>query len=85
MDQRIAASELAEYAYCPRAWWYRRSPPPEGPSPAGERRARVGERYHARTLSAERRRDAWAGPIAAVAGAALLAAIVLLAWAAGAG
>lgn len=47
-------SELAEYAFCPRAHWYRNHPPAGGPSGDGVRRAEAGERYHARTLRATR-------------------------------
>ncbi|HXW67017.1 MAG TPA: hypothetical protein VEL82_03965 [Thermoplasmata archaeon] len=52
----VSASDLAEYAYCPRAHFYRDHPPPEGPARGSGRRARSGARYHARTLAAERRR-----------------------------
>ncbi len=45
-------SELAEYAYCPRALHYRRT---LGPSPPS-RPAVAGERYHVRVLGAELRR-----------------------------
>lgn len=70
----VSASELADYAYCPRSWWYRDHPPAGGPAPGAERRARAGVAYHQRVLTAERRRDAWSG---AVAAAAVLAAVVL--------
>ncbi len=52
-----SASELAEYAYCPRAWWYRAHPPLEGPTQESRRSAQAGARYHDRALSTERRRD----------------------------
>lgn len=75
----ISASELADYAYCPRSWWYRGHPPAGGPTPASERRARDGQAYHQRTLAAELRREAWAGGIvaAAVIAAAVLAFLLL--------
>ena len=35
----VSATDLAEYAYCPRAWYYRHHPPPEGPAPGSDRRS----------------------------------------------
>jgi len=49
-------SELADYAYCPRSYWYRRHPPAEGASASSNDRRRAGERYHTAVLGAERRR-----------------------------
>jgi hypothetical protein len=72
----VSASELADYAYCPRSWWYREHPPEGGPAPGAERRARAGVTYHQHVLGAERRRDAWSGVVVA---AAILSAL-LLAW-----
>ncbi|MGP8076557.1 MAG: hypothetical protein ACLP8Y_07500 [Thermoplasmata archaeon] len=51
-----SASDLADYAYCPRSHWYRHHPPREGPSRASQRSARGGARYHDRVLTAERHR-----------------------------
>ena len=71
----VSASDLAEYAYCPRALYYRRAspnaPPPE--------RALDGARDHARRLGAERRRAEhpgaiWAGVLLGLAIAAVGAA-----------
>jgi CRISPR/Cas system-associated exonuclease Cas4 (RecB family) len=56
-----SASELADYAYCPRSHWYRAHPPPGGPSDVSVRRAAAGERAHRRQLSGERRRAAHRG------------------------
>jgi hypothetical protein len=56
-DGWVSASELADYAYCPRSWWYSRHPPAEGRSAASERSARAGIRYHERVLAAEWRRE----------------------------
>jgi CRISPR/Cas system-associated exonuclease Cas4 (RecB family) len=53
-----SASDLEEYAYCPRAHYYRHHPPPGGPAPESVRRADDGRRYHDRVLSAEARREA---------------------------
>jgi len=53
----VSASDLADYAYCPRAHWYHDHPPPGGPTGDARRRSRAGAGYHARTLGAERRRD----------------------------
>jgi hypothetical protein len=51
-----SASDLADYAYCPRSHWYRHHPPAEGPSSFSQRSARGGIRYHERVLTAERHR-----------------------------
>jgi len=72
-------SELADYAYCPRSYWYGRHPPTSGTSSAAAERSRAGVRYHRRVLGAERRRAAhgaryWAGVLC---GIALVAAGVL--------
>jgi CRISPR/Cas system-associated exonuclease Cas4 (RecB family) len=55
----VTASDLAEYAYCPRAYWYRRHPPPEGPTPSSRGARAGGERYHARALTTRYRRERW--------------------------
>ena len=54
-DDWVAVSDLAEYAFCPRAHWYRTHAPPEVRDRRVARRSREGERYHARHLAAERR------------------------------
>ena len=56
----VTVSELAEYTYCPRAWWYRAHPPADGVDPVDEARRDRGSRYHAGTLGAIERRDRWA-------------------------
>ena len=53
----ISASEVADYAYCPRSWWSSRHPPEGGRDPASERSSRAGIRYHERVLAAEWRRE----------------------------
>lgn len=70
----VSASELAEYAYCPRAWWFRGHPPPLGPSRESQRAARSGARFHAETLDGERARERWAGRYVVL----LLVALALL-------
>lgn len=55
----MTASDLAEYAYCPRAQWYRTHPPAEGPAPSSVDARSRGERFHARTLVARSRREQW--------------------------
>jgi CRISPR/Cas system-associated exonuclease Cas4 (RecB family) len=67
-----SASELADYAFCPRAHWYHDHPPPEGPSSAARARSAAGTRFHATTLSAERHHAEhggayWAGLLIGVA------------------
>lgn len=38
----LSVSDLAEYAYCPRAQWYRHHPPDGPTSAASERSAAAG-------------------------------------------
>jgi hypothetical protein len=54
----VSVSDLAEYAYCPRAQWYRAHPPDAPPSRAAVRSAERGAVYHDRRLSAVRGREA---------------------------
>ncbi|MCI4331552.1 MAG: hypothetical protein L3K19_06875 [Thermoplasmata archaeon] len=55
------ASDLAEYAYCPRAHFYRHHPPPGGIDPESARSQHVGTRYHARRSMAMETREQHAG------------------------
>ncbi len=71
-DGWTSPSELADYVYCPRSHWYRSHPPPGGIGPEAAAHSRAGIRYHARTLSAERRRATsgttyWVGLLVGVA------------------
>ena len=77
----VTASELAEYAYCPRAWWYRRDPPASGPTRESLVRADAGSRYHATVLGATVRRERTAGWLAAGAVVAALAVGALVVFA----
>lgn len=71
-----SATDLAEYAYCPRARYYREryGEPPRTPA------ARAGTLYHERKLRAVRRRHDRPGLSAGivVAGAVLLAVALLV-------
>ena len=71
----VTASDLADYAYCPRAHWYHDHPPPEGPTREARDRVAAGSRYHRRVLGAERRRAEHGGAywVALAIGAALIA------------
>lgn len=55
----MTASDLAEYAYCPRAYWYQYHPPPEGPDLASRAARAHGERFHLRALTVRSRRERW--------------------------
>lgn len=85
-DSWVSASDLAEYAFCPRAQWYRRHPPREAPSEAATRSARAGESYHAASLGREVDREARGsgGAVFAIlvglATLALLAVFGVLGW-----
>ena len=52
----VTASDLADYAYCPRSHWYRYHPPPGGPSREAVRSSVAGTRSHLRQLRGVRRR-----------------------------
>jgi CRISPR/Cas system-associated exonuclease Cas4 (RecB family) len=56
-DDWASASDLAEYAYCPRAWYYRTHEPARPVSSAARRASAAGERYHRSTLATEERRE----------------------------
>ncbi|HZY91257.1 MAG TPA: hypothetical protein VFG07_00575 [Thermoplasmata archaeon] len=77
----ISVSELAEYTYCPRSWWYGRHPPEGHDDPDRQVRLDAGTRFHEASLGATGRRDAWAGvlPWAAVISAGLLVLAIVLA------
>ena len=76
----VSASELAEYAYCPRAWYYRSHPPPGGRTAAGRRSAAAGEAYHGRTLDAEWARERSGAAYAYLLLAGLAVVIVGVVW-----
>ena len=76
----VSASELAEYAYCPRAHWYSGHPPPGGPAPDARRRSEAGQRYHRATLGAEERREAHGGAYVALLVIGALVVIGGFAW-----
>ncbi|MCI4324909.1 MAG: PD-(D/E)XK nuclease family protein [Thermoplasmata archaeon] len=76
----VSASELADYAFCPRSHYYRQHAEGRTPAAGAVARERAGTSYHLRTIGADRR---WAAAspfpwVAAVlAGGAIL---VLLLW-----
>ncbi len=74
-------SELEDYTYCPRAWWYCGHPPDGALDPAGRAEVLRGQRFHEERISAERWREDWAKAIAAVAIGSLLFLVAVLAWA----
>jgi CRISPR/Cas system-associated exonuclease Cas4 (RecB family) len=76
-----SASDLAEYTYCPRAYWYRTHPPPGEIPHAARSRAEAGRRYHARELRSEQARESHAGAYLALAGFGLLLLVVVGVWA----
>jgi CRISPR/Cas system-associated exonuclease Cas4 (RecB family) len=74
----VTASDLAEYAFCPRAYWYRKHPPAEGPSRASAVARSGGERFHARTLATRSRRERWSALWWILVGAGLLLCLLAL-------
>ncbi len=76
----VAASDLAEAAFCPRAQWYRHHPPDAPPARGAARSARAGAAYHARELTALARREGrpLTGPLLLLAIGVLLLASLLL-------
>ena len=79
-DRFVSASDLADYAYCPRSHYYRHHPPAGGPTPGSVDRSRTGTRYHERELGAERRRDRHASGYAAALAVGCLVAAGGVAW-----
>lgn len=77
---RVSASEIAEYAYCPRARYYHQHPP--FPGAADDPRAAAGRAFHTTVLRAEVDRDDRAGAFVAliVAGAVLFGIAALWLW-----
>jgi hypothetical protein len=73
-DEWASASDLAEYAYCPRAWYYRKNFPGAPVSPQARSSSQAGERYHRATLAAELRRERYGAGYAL----ALLVALALV-------
>lgn len=71
----VSASDLADYAYCPRAHFYHDHPPDGSSDADADRRARAGRAFHARELAGERRR---AEHGAAYWGALLVGVVLLL-------
>ena len=74
----MTASDLAEYAYCPRAHWYRTHPPADGPAPSSVAARTRGERFHARTLTTRARREQWSVVWWILAGAGLVLCLLAL-------
>jgi CRISPR/Cas system-associated exonuclease Cas4 (RecB family) len=74
----VTASDLAEYAYCPRAYWYRTHPPAEGPAPSSVGARSRGERFHARALTTRSRREQWSAAWWVLVGAGLLLCVLAL-------
>ena len=79
-DAWTSASDLAEYAYCPRAHFYHVHPPAGGPDRSSQRRAEAGRRFHGRELSGERRRAEHGGAYWAVFVVGIVLALGALAW-----
>ncbi|MCI4350905.1 MAG: hypothetical protein L3K15_05270 [Thermoplasmata archaeon] len=52
----LSASEIGDYVYCPRSFWYRRHPPPGGRSAESRRASTAGDRFHTAHLIADQHR-----------------------------
>jgi hypothetical protein len=81
----ISASDLAEYAYCPRALHYRRHPPAAGEPEASVRRRSAGDDFHREYGRSLIRRSRSAGVwtilfLAAVVGLGILLTGAVLGW-----
>ncbi|MCI4318207.1 MAG: hypothetical protein L3J96_06675 [Thermoplasmata archaeon] len=76
----VSASELADFAFCPRSQYYRLHPEGRRPAAGSLVRERSGVEYHRRTIGSDRRWTA-ASPlpwlVAVLAGAAILALLAL--------
>lgn len=76
----VTASELADYAYCPRSWWYGQTLGPDGRTPEAARLVAAGEVHHQRVLSAESDRERFGSRYYAVVAAAALLILGGVAW-----
>ncbi len=79
----VSVSDLAEYAYCPRAFWYRRHPPPLGPTRASIEARSRGSLVHERELTSRLRWEGRGGWVWWLLGLGIL--LCVLAWALGSG
>ena len=75
-----SASDLADFAFCPRSHYYHEHPPPAGPTADGQRRAEDGRRHHASRLGAERARARHGGAYWTVLALGVLLAVGGIAW-----
>ncbi len=75
----VTVGDVSEYAYCPRAHWYRHHPPPDGPAAEAVASAERGTAFHHRELAARARveRRAGVGWAVLLLGLALLVGAVL--------
>lgn len=76
----VSASDLAEYTYCPRAYWYRKHPPAGEAVGGASRRAEADRRYHAHALRSEEARDSSAGTYVALIGVGVLLLAIVGVW-----
>jgi len=75
-----SATDLAEYSYCPRAWYYRTHEPEVPVSATARRASEAGERYHRSTLADEERREEHGAAYAAALILALLLVVGGVVW-----
>lgn len=74
-ERMVSASEIGEYAYCPRAWWLGRV---AGAVSANADQLAAGTKRHERHAGLVTLADwAWRGGLAALLAAAVLLAVVL--------
>jgi hypothetical protein len=76
-DEVIRASELSQYAYCARAWWFSRV---KGYRPANQAALRAGKQRHRGHGRAVQRYHLWrtmAGALVAAAGLSLVVWMLL--------
>ena len=77
----VPASDLADYAFCPRSHWYRHHPPPGGPAADAELRQGAGRSAHESWGRAERRHESYRALYWALIAVGLLVIVGgILAW-----
>ena len=75
-----SATDVSEYAYCPRAWYYRTHSDPSERTEESQRSSAAGQSFHAEMLEREWRREHGLGRYLALLLVGALVVLGGLAW-----